>query len=93
MSKLKTGKPRTTKLATSRLKKRRAQRTKLNQVPPPGFVSCSIAAAVTGASPRTLRRWATEGRIAARKIGKLWYIDLENARQVAATLKPGPKPR
>jgi hypothetical protein len=48
----------------------------------------------TGIPARTLRRWAKEGRIDARRQGpKLWYIDPKQAQALSLTLKPGPTPK
>lgn len=41
----------------------------------PKLISISEASKRYGLSARTLRRWCKQGRVAACRFGKLWYID------------------
>lgn len=67
---------------------------KTPEPPPDGMVTVRRAAADTGIAVRTIQTWAKEEQIQAQRHGpRLWYVDLDDCRHLAATLKPGPKPK
>jgi predicted site-specific integrase-resolvase len=73
--------------------KQRYRKNKEIPVHPQGLMSLGDAAAQTGITIRTLQRWAKAGRIKAELYhGTRWYIDVEEAKHLKATLKRGPKP-
>ena len=73
--------------------KQRYRKNKEIPVHPQGLVCLGDAAAQTGITKRTLQRWAKAGCIKAELYrGTRWYVDVEEAKHLKATLKPGPKP-
>ena len=78
----------------SKLQDRRARVKQQPDVPPAHLCTIRQAAPLTGIPKRTIAHWAQRGRIEAQKFGpRIWYVNLDDIRQVAATLKPGPKPK
>ena len=55
---------------------------------PSSIVSLAEAARKTGRNPEVLRRWCTEGRIPAIRIGRTWAISLRDAERAARPLGP-----
>ena len=65
-----------------------------NDVPREGLVPIRQASPLSGVPARTIARWAQQELIEAQKFGpRIWYVNLDDVRRVAATLKPGPKPQ
>jgi excisionase family DNA binding protein len=77
----------------SKLAQRR-QRQATEELPPDHLRPIREASPLTGVPKRTIAQWAQQGRIEAQKFGpRIWYVNVDDVRRVAATLKPGPKPK
>ena len=77
----------------SKLAERRRKQRKTD-IPPEGLRPIREASPLTGVPPRTIARWAQEGKIRAQKFGpRIWYVSVEDVQHLAETLRPGPKPR
>ena len=60
---------------------------------PPGYVTITQTHTTTGIPRTTLQDWARRKRVDTRRVGRIWYVKLEDVRHVAATLHPGTKKR
>jgi excisionase family DNA binding protein len=57
--------------------------------PPAGCVTTGYASQVTGASQVSIQEWARKGMIRAVRHGRLWYVNLNDVKARARTMKPG----
>jgi hypothetical protein len=69
---------------------RRSQQAQEAEIPE-GWVMIPTAARLTGIPASTLRDWAQKERMRVISISpRVRYVNLDEVRKVAATLKPGP---